>query len=41
MPNYGAGDIAAIKGAHSDEISNLLGYEYGTEVIHRNNMVLV
>jgi glutamate 5-kinase len=41
MPNYSAGDIAAIKGAHSEEISSLLGYEYGDELIHRNNMVLV
>jgi len=41
MPNYSARDIATIKGAHSEEISGLLGYEYGSEVIHRNNMVLV
>lgn len=41
MPNYSARDIATIKGAHSEEISNLLGYEYGAELIHRNNMVLV
>jgi glutamate 5-kinase len=41
MPNYSARDIAAIKGAHSEEISGLLGYEYGSELIHRNNMVLI
>jgi len=41
MPNYSARDIAAIKGAHSEEISSLLGYEYGSELVHRNNMVLV
>jgi glutamate 5-kinase len=41
MPNYSARDIASIKGAHSDEISSLLGYEYGAELIHRNNMALV
>jgi len=41
IPNYSSQDIAKIKGAHSDEISGLLGYEYGTEVIHRNNMVLI
>jgi glutamate 5-kinase len=41
MPNYNAGDIAAIKGAHSEEISSRLGYEYGDELIHRNNMVLI
>jgi glutamate 5-kinase len=41
IPNYGSKDIAVIKGAHSETISGLLGYEYGSEVIHRNNMVLV
>ena len=41
IPNYSAKDIDVIKGAHSEAISSLLGYEYGTEVIHRNNMVLV
>lgn len=41
MPNYNARDINIIKGAHSRAISRLLGYEYGTEVIHRNNMVLI
>ena len=40
MPNYNAKDIASIKGSHSDKISGLLGYEYGDELIHRNNMVL-
>lgn len=41
MSNYNSKDIAKIKGLHSEEIPNLLGYEYGDEVIHRNNMVLV
>ncbi len=41
MPNYTSQDITTIKGAHSEEISSLLGYEYGTELIHRNNMVLI
>jgi glutamate 5-kinase len=41
IPNYSSKDIAVIKGAHSEAISGLLGYEYGSEVIHRNNMVLV
>jgi glutamate 5-kinase len=41
MPNYSARDTVSIKGAHSEEISSLLGYEYGAELIHRNNMVLV
>ena len=41
IPNYSSKDIAVIKGAHSEASSGLLGYEYGSEVIHRNNMVLV
>lgn len=41
ITNYNSKDITTIKGAHSEEISNLLGYEYGDEVIHRNNMVLI
>lgn len=40
ISNYSAKDIATIKGAHSEEIPSLLGYEYGDEVIHRNNMVV-
>ncbi len=41
ISNYGSNDILAIKGAHSDKIPALLGYEYGDEVIHRNNMVVL
>jgi len=41
IPNYSSQDIAKIKGAQSETITSLLGYEYGTEVIHRNNMVLI
>ncbi len=39
--NYGSSDITIIKGAHSEEIMSLLGYEYGAEVIHRNNLVML
>ncbi len=41
IPNYSSQDISTIKGAHSHEISRLLGYEYASEVIHRNNMALI
>ncbi len=41
ISNYGFDDIAVIKGVHSDRVSSLLGHEYGDEVIHRNNMVLL
>lgn len=41
MPNYNSKDIEKIKGVHSEEIPRLLGYEYGDEVVHRNNLVLI
>jgi glutamate 5-kinase len=39
--NYGSTDVAVIKGAHSNRIPSLLGHEYGDELIHRNNMVIL
>jgi len=39
--NYSADDIRNIKGAHSKDIGHILGYGYGAEIIHRNNMVIV
>jgi glutamate 5-kinase len=39
ISNYGSKEIAIIKGAHSDKITELLGYEYGAEVVHRDNLV--
>jgi len=41
ISNYSSADIEVIKGAHSEEIMSLLGYEYGAEVIHRNNLVML
>ena len=41
MSNYSADEVARILGLHSDQIMQTLGYEYGEEVIHRNNLVLV
>jgi len=41
ISNYSSSDLAAIGGKHSDEIGSLLGYDYGDEVVHRNNMVIV
>lgn len=40
ISNYSSSDVAIIKGAHSDKIITLLGYEYGAEVVHRNNLVV-
>ncbi len=41
ITNYSVEDIRAIKGAHSKEIATLLGYDYGSEVVHRNNLVVL
>ncbi len=41
ISNYSSSDINAIKGAHSREIATLLGYDYGSEVVHRNNLVVL
>jgi glutamate 5-kinase len=40
ITNYSSADIGAIKGAHSKQIVTLLGYDYGAEVVHRNNLVI-
>ena len=39
--NYDASDVLRIAGLHSDRIEEVLGYDYGDEVVHRNNLVLV
>ena len=41
ITNYSSVDIRAIKGVHSGEITKLLGYDYGSEVVHRNNLVVL
>ncbi len=41
ISNYSSDDIAIIKGAHSDRIMELLGYEYGAEIVHRDNLVVL
>jgi glutamate 5-kinase len=40
ISNYGSSEIAVIKGINSKLVSKKLGYEYGSEIIHRNNMVI-
>jgi glutamate 5-kinase len=40
LVNYSADDLLRIVGRRSDEIEYVLGYGFGDEVIHRNNMVL-
>ena len=41
IANYTAADIARISGFRSDRIQSILGYHYGQEVVHRNNLVLL
>ena len=41
ITNYSSADISIIRGVHSREIAALLGYDYGSEVVHRNNLVVL
>ncbi len=40
ITNYSSKELEAIKGARSDRIEELLGYAYGEEVVHRNDLVV-
>lgn len=39
--NYGSSELGRIRGLRSDRIAETLGYAYGDEVIHRDNMVVM
>ena len=41
LVNYASTDLINISGQQSDLIEKILGFAYGEEVIHRNNMVLL
>ncbi len=41
IAQYAAADVRAIMGCQSDEIPATLGYQYGPNVVHRDDMVLV
>lgn len=41
IANYSSQDAGRIRGRHSDQIVDVLGYSYGDEVVHRNNMVVL
>ena len=41
IANYSAADVQRIRGMRSDRIVDALGYHYGQEVVHRNNLVLL
>ncbi len=38
--NYSQAELVRIQGHNSQEIEALLGYQYGAEVVHRDNLVL-
>jgi glutamate 5-kinase len=41
IANYSSSEIDHVRGLHSDQIAGVLGYDYGEEVVHRNNLVLI
>lgn len=41
LAQYSARDVLLIKGLRSNEIGERLGYDYGPEVVHRDDMVLL
>jgi len=41
LTNYGTPDLQKICGHQSTEIESILGYTFGEEVIHRDNMVML
>lgn len=41
ITRYSAADLARIAGKHSDEIADVLGYEYGSVAFHRDDLVVL
>ncbi|MBN1202639.1 MAG: glutamate 5-kinase [Anaerolineae bacterium] len=41
LVNYSSDELKRLRGHHSHEIADILGYTYGDEAIHRDNLVLV
>jgi glutamate 5-kinase len=41
ITNYGDEEVSAIRGLRSDRIAETLGYQYGAEIVHRNNLVVL
>ncbi len=41
VTNYSSDDVTAIRGMKSGQILEVLGHDYGAEVVHRDNLVLV
>jgi glutamate 5-kinase len=41
ITNYADAEVEAIRGVRSDRIAEVLGYQYGAEVVHRNNLIVL
>jgi glutamate 5-kinase len=41
ISNYNSIELDKIRGQRSDRIGDVLGYSYGEEAIHRDNLVLL
>lgn len=41
VTNYSSADLDKVKGARSADVQKLLGYRFGDEVVHRNDLALV
>lgn len=41
LASYSSDDMQQIKGMHSNEIGQVLGHDYGSEVIHRDDLVVI
>ncbi len=41
LVNYASDELRRIRGLRSDRIAEVLGYSYGEEVVHRDNLVLL
>jgi glutamate 5-kinase len=41
ITSYSSDDTSRIKGAQSRKITSLLGFNYGSEVVHRNNLAVL
>jgi glutamate 5-kinase len=41
VTNYASAELRQIRGLRSDRIADTLGYAYGDEVVHRDNLVLL
>jgi glutamate 5-kinase len=41
LSQYGAGEVRRLAGHHSREIETVLGYSYGAEIVHRDDLATV